>query len=243
MKLFLEVVIQTFLAFFSILFITRILGRQQVSQLTFYEYINGITFGSIAATLATDVNQKTWQHLIGLLLFGLLTGIVSYISLKNRTARKIVEGEPIIVIENGQLLEKNLSRTRYSIDDLNILLRQSDCFSPEDVEYGILEVNGTLSVIKRGDKRNVTLGDLQLPPKSETIPTEVIIGGQVIYENLRERKLRGNDLMTALKTFNVSRVEEVMYATVDENGKLYVDKYKDNINKNLDISEDTQNRT
>jgi len=166
MKIFAEIVIQTLLSFFSILFIARILGRQQVSQLTFYEYVNGITFGSIAATLATDINQRTWQHLIGLILFGVLTGIASYASLKKRSIRKVLEGEPILVIENGQILEKNLKRTRYSIDDLNIILRQSDCFTPDDVQYGILEINGQLSVIKRGDKRNVTLGDLNLSPKT-----------------------------------------------------------------------------
>jgi len=240
MKIFAEIVIQTLLSFFSILFIARILGRQQVSQLTFYEYVNGITFGSIAATLATDINQRTWQHLIGLILFGVLTGIASYASLKKRSIRKVLEGEPILVIENGQILEKNLKRTRYSIDDLNIILRQSDCFTPDDVQYGILEINGQLSVIKRGDKRNVTLGDLNLSPKKETLPTEIIIGGQIIYENLRKRELTGKDMMSNLRMIGIRGIAEVMYATVDEDGKFYVDKYEDKLDPNTDMSEDNK---
>ncbi len=240
MKLFIEILIQTLLAFFSILYITRLLGRQQVSQLTFYEYVNGITFGSIAGTLATDVNQRTWQHLLGLMLFGVLTFSISYITLKKRSIRKVLEGEPILVIQNGQLLENNMKRTRYNIDDLEVLLRQADCFTPDDVEYGILEINGQLSVIKKGEKRNVTLGDLKISSNPETIPTELIIGGQIIYENLRKRKLSGKDLINNLRMFGVKKVDEVMYATIDENGKMYVDKYDDKLKPNTDFSEDNR---
>lgn len=238
MKDFIEIIIQTVLAFFSILFITRLLGRQQISQLTLYEYINGITFGSIAATLATDINQKTFHHLIGLILFGLLTGLVSIVSLKKRSIRKIIDGEPIVVIEKGKILEKNLKRARYSMDEFNELLRQKDCFSPDEVEYALLEINGDLSIIKRQDKRNVTLGDLSLIGSVDSVPTEIIIGGHIIYENLKKRKLSGRDLLNNLKMYGVSRIEDVVYATVDINGKFYVDKYDDHLNNPLDMSED-----
>ncbi|WP_026895522.1 DUF421 domain-containing protein [Clostridiisalibacter paucivorans] len=241
MKLFLEIIIQTFLAFFTILFITRILGRQQVAQLTFFEYINGITFGSIAATLATDMNQNTYQHFVGLLLFGVLTGLVSYISLKKREFRKVVEGEPVLVIQDGKILENNLKKVRYSIDELSLLLRDKDVFNPEYVKYGLLEINGKLNVIKKAEKRSVTCEDLGISSNSESIPTEVIIGGQIIYENLRERKLTGKDLMNMLKPFKVNRIDEIYYSTIDENNNIYVDKYDDKIKYQIDISEDNRN--
>lgn len=123
LKVICEIGIQTLLAFFSIWFITRILGRKQIAQLTVYEYINGITFGSIAATLATDLNQRTWHHLIGLFLFGILTWGMSYISLKNDGINQLLQGEPVIVIEDGKILEKNLKRCLYSINDLLEQLR------------------------------------------------------------------------------------------------------------------------
>ncbi|PAB57831.1 YetF domain-containing protein [Anaeromicrobium sediminis] len=240
MKLYLEIIIQTFLAFFSILFITRLLGRQQVSQLAFHDYINGITFGSIAATLATDLENRTMQHFLGLILFGILTWLISSISLKNRSFRKVVEGEPVLIIQNGKILEKNLKRVRYNIDELNILLRQNDCLSPEDIEYGLLEANGKLSVFKKSDKNTVTLGDLNIISKVESIPTEIIIGGQIIYENLRKRKLSGKDLISKLKGNGVKRIEEVMYATIDEDGNMYVDKYEDKLQDKVDFSENNK---
>lgn len=241
MRIFIEVFVQTVLAFAAILFITRLLGRQQIAQLTFYEYINGITFGSIAANLATDVNQKTYQHLTGLFLFGALTVLTSYIAMRNRSFRKVIEGEPILVIKDGKLLENNLKIARYSVDDLNTLLRQKDCFSPDEIAYGIIEINGNVSIIKTDEKKSVTLGDLNIKPSKESLTTEIILGGQVIYENLRKRKLDGKALMKLLKAQNVKSIQEVMFATIDEQGKLYVDKYEDNISSNIDLSENNEN--
>jgi len=239
-KIYLEIIIQTFLAFFAILFITRLLGRQQISQLTFYEYINGITFGSIAAALATDLDNRTMQHFIGLILFGLLTGAFSFISLKSRSFRKVIEGEPVLIIQNGKILEKNLKRVSYNIDELNVLLRQNNCLSPEDVEYGMLEINGQLSIFKKNEKRNVTMEDLKITSQSEAIPTEVILGGQIIYENLKKKELSGKDLLNKLKSYGVGKIEEVMYATIDQNGKLYVDKYEDKLQADIDFSENSK---
>lgn len=240
MKVFLEVVVQTFLAFFSILYLARILGRQQVSQLTFHEYVNGITFGSIAATLATDTDQRTWQYFTGLILFGALTFLISYITMKSRTVSKVLDGEPILVIQNGKILEKNLKRARYNMDQINALLREENCLSPNDVQYGILEIDGKLSVVKRGDKRNVTVGDLDIPPSVETIPTELVLGGQIIYENLRKKNIDGRTLLSELKKQGVNRIAEVMYASMDQNNKLYVDKFDDELTRKIDISEDNR---
>lgn len=241
MKLILEIIIQTFLAFFAILFVTRILGKEQISELTYHEYINGITFGSIAATLATEIDSHTIQHFIGLMLFGILTGLVSYISMKNRKFKKIIEGEPLLVIYKGKILEKNLKRIRYTTDHLNMLLRQHECLSPSEVEFALLETNGILSVFKTKEHQNVTLNDLGIIGHDFSIPTEIIIGGQIIYENLRKRKLSGKDLIKQLKINNLKSIEDIMYATVDHEGNYYIDLYKDNIHSNIDISEDNDN--
>lgn len=232
MKLAFEITLQTILAFFAILFITRILGRQQISQLTLQEYVTGITFGSIAATLATDVNQRTWHHLIGLVLFGALTYLVSYISSKNMKFARIIQGEPIVVVKDGKILEESLKRFHYTVDDLHHLLRKKDVFDIEDVKYGILETTGEISVIKVSDKNYPTLEDLNILGKQDDIKTEVIITGNIIYENLVCRNLTAQWLIDQLNTQGIYDIREVYYANLDENNKLYIDKYTDNIKKN-----------
>lgn len=224
MKLFIEVSIQTLLAFFSILFITRILGRQQVAQLTVFEYINGITFGSIAATLATDTNQKTWQHLIGLFLFGALTFLMSYLCVKNRNASKIIQGEPIIVVENGKILEDNLLKFHYTADDLTHLLRKKDIFDLNTVKYGILETTGEISILKNDD------------PQMH-LQKEVVITGNIIYENLRKRNLDVKWLLDNLSFMGVKDIKDVFFAYLDDNNNLFVDKIDDHFKKENDIIE------
>ncbi|QUH20010.1 DUF421 domain-containing protein [Alkaliphilus sp. B6464] len=232
MKLAIEVVLQTFLSFFAILFITRILGRQQLAQLTMQEYINGITFGSIAATLATDVSQRTWQHMIGLFLFGILTFLVSYISSKNINIARIIQGESELVIKDGHILEKNLNKFHYTIDELHHLLRKKDIFNIKDVKYGILETTGEISVIKVSHKNNVTLEDLNMLGQQDDIKAEVIVTGNIIYENLINRNLTAQWLIDQLRMYGISDIREVFYANLDGNNKLYVDKYKDNVEEN-----------
>ncbi len=232
MKVAIEVVMQTILSFFSILFITRLLGRQQISQLTMQEYVNGITFGSIAATLATDVNQRTWQHMIGLFLFGALTFLVSYISGKNLKLARVIQGEPLVVIKDGRILEKNLGKFHYTIDDLYHLLRKKDIFNINNVKYGILETTGEISVIKVSHKDTVTLGDLNMLGEQDDIKTEVIVTGNIIYENLASRNLTAQWLIDQLKMYGITDIREVFYANLDSNNRLYVDKYKDQANEN-----------
>ncbi|TDT51335.1 YetF domain-containing protein [Fonticella tunisiensis] len=237
MKTLIEVALQTLLAFFSILFITRILGRQQMAQLTVFEYINGITFGSIAATLATDLGQKSWPHFVGLVLFGALTYLMSHISLKNRNAAKIIQGEPVLVIQDGRILEKNLERFCYTIDDLTHLLRKKDVFNIADVKYAILETTGEISVVKVAQKENIKVEDLHLSVNQEELNTDIIVTGNIIYENLKKRNLSVKWLLEQLKMMGVKDIKDIYYAAVDKNNKIYIDYVSDSLQKPADITE------
>lgn len=236
MKVGIEVALQTLLAFFSILFITRILGRKQLSQLTVYEYINGITFGSIAGTLATDINQRTWQHLIGLLIFGILTYIISYICMVSRKAAEVIEGEAVLVIEDGKILEKNLQKFHYTSNDLNHLLRQKDIFDLKNVKYGILETTGEISIVKVAEQENVKVSDMGITGKEEELQTEIIIMGGIIYENLEKRNISAKWLIGQLKTMGIKDIREVFYASIDKDKQIYVDKMDDHLDSDLDIN-------
>ncbi|KAB3530337.1 DUF421 domain-containing protein [Alkaliphilus pronyensis] len=237
MRLIIEIILQTLLAFCVILFLTRILGRQQVSQLTMHEYVNGITFGSIAATLATDLNQRTWHHLMGLIIFGILTFLASYATLKVRLVSKVIQGEPVLVIQDGKILEKNLTRFHYTIQDLNILLRKKDVFNISDVKYGVLEPNGDLSILKVSEKENATKGDLNILNNSQDMPVEIVVTGSIIYENLKQKQLTAEWLFKQLNKMGVTDIRDVFYATIDKSNNLYVDRKQDMLKNKRNISE------
>ncbi|WP_406677573.1 DUF421 domain-containing protein [Moorella sp. ACPs] len=235
---YLEVFLQTILAFAAILIYTRILGKQQIGQLTFFEYINGITFGSIAAVLATDIEpRRTGMHFLGLTLFAFLTWAAGYAVLVSRPARKLISGEPTVVVHNGKILEGNMKKMRYNFDELAMQLRQKNVFDIADVEYAILEPDGDLSVLLKSQKRPLTPADLQLPTQYEGIPTELIMDGEILFQNLKQNKLDEKWLIQQLQAQGVQDISQVDYAVLRSDGSLYVNLKEDDIINPVDITD------
>ncbi|MDK2820475.1 MAG: hypothetical protein PWP31_440 [Clostridia bacterium] len=239
-----HIFIQTTLAFFAILFYTRILGKQQIGQLTLFEYVSGITLGSIAANLATDIAPgSTWFHFLALTLFAFLTWISGYVSLVNRPVRKLIAGEPTVVIHNGKILEDNMKKMRYNHDELAMQLRAKDVFDIADVEYAILEPTGTLSVLLKSQKRPLTPSDIKVSTNYEGLPTELIVDKEILFENLKQNNLDENWLMEQLKAQGVNDINEVDYAVLRSNGSLYVNCKQDNLTNPVDITDAPEDPT
>ena len=232
------VFLQTVVSFVILLVLTRLLGKQQVSQLTFYEYLNGITFGSIAANMATDDLANVSDHLVGLLTYGLLTLLVSWLAVKNRKFRKIMAGEPVIVIQDGNILEDNLRKMHIDLDELTMLLRAENIFDYKELELAIIEQSGALSVLKKPAYQGVTQQDLKIKAKSKGLAVEVIIDGQIVYENLRAMNLDGRWLQKQLLQRNIANASQVALATVNKQGRLQIDLFDDLIPGMMDMSEE-----
>lgn len=238
---FIEVAIQTFLSFFAILIYTRILGKQQIGQLTFFEYINGITFGSIAAVLATDIGpHRTLYHLIGLSLFALLTFLAGYLSMVSRPLRKVIAGEATVVIHNGKILEDNITKMQYNMDELLIQLREKGVFDIGDVEFAVLEPTGGLSVQLKSQAKPVTRRDLGLASGYEGIAVELVMDGEVVHQNLRQVGLDEKWLLDQLKQRGVNSLKEVPLAVLASDGGLYVDLTHDQVGTVIDISDNPE---
>ncbi len=232
------VFLQTVVSFLILLLLTRLLGKQQVSQLTFYEYLNGITFGSIAANMATDDLANAPDHLVGLVTYGILTLLVSWLALKNRKIRKALAGEPVIVIQDGNILEDNLRKMHMDLDELTMLLRAENIFDYKELELAIIEQSGALSVLKKPLYQEVTRQDLHVRAKSKGLAVEVIIDGQIVYENLRAMNLDGKWLVEQLRQRKIAKASQVCLATVNKQRQLQIDLYDDVIPDMMDISEE-----
>ena len=122
------VLVRGIIGFFTLLIFTRILGKQQVSQLNFFDYVVGITIGSTASSLTTDLTSRAWPHWVGLITWTALCFILQLITLKSKTAEKFLDGQPTIVITNGKILEKSMKKFRYTIGDLLSQLRDKGIF-------------------------------------------------------------------------------------------------------------------
>ncbi|GEP63872.1 DUF421 domain-containing protein [Clostridium beijerinckii] len=233
----LVVFVRAIIAFFSLLIFAKILGKQQISQLTFFDYALGITIGSIAATLTTDLSSRAWPHFVGLLTWCLLGYLMEYITEKWRYAAKYIEGEPTIVIMNGKIMESALKKMKYTASDLMGLLRVKDIFDLSQVDFAIIEPNGQLSVLKKPEYEPLTPKDMSIQKEPSGISTELIYDGILINENLKQLNKTEKWLMNQLKIHKVKDVSEVFIATLTPSGSLYIDKYDDHMVKVTDIGD------
>lgn len=221
------VIVRATITFFTLLIYTRMLGKQQMSNLTFFDYINGITIGSIGGGLATDLTMKAWVHWVGLTTFIALTFLMQIITLNSRHWAKIADSEPVLVIRDGQILEKSIRNMRVKKDEIMLLLREKGVFDLTHAAYAFLEPNGQLSVLLKEEYRPVTPKDLHLPVKPIQPMTEVIYEGNILYANLTKLGKDEEWLNEQITQKGASKVSEVSYAAILPNGSFYVDLLND----------------
>jgi uncharacterized membrane protein YcaP (DUF421 family) len=222
-------VISRSLIFLGLLFITtKVLGKKQISELSFFEYVAGITIGSIAGEVVTGLEANVWHGMIAVLIFFLVTWLVDFVSLKSKAFRDFAEGKGTVVIKDGKILENNLKKEKYSIDELSALLRQKDIFRIADVEFAVLEPRGNLSTLLKTENRPLTPKDLQMKMAKEKEPQTVIMDGNIIDEPLRCAGKGRGWLYTELEKLEVT-LDNVFLGQVDSYGELTVDLYDDKI--------------
>ncbi|SFL79941.1 DUF421 domain-containing protein [Pelosinus propionicus] len=213
---------QTTLIFVTLLILTRLLDKTQVGQLTLYEYVSGITIGSLAATIASSEPDKVWSDYYDLLLFAALTYIVSVCTMKSRSFRTLLEGSPSIIIENGRIIKENMKSLRFDLDELNALLRGKDIVDISEVQYAILETTGEMSIIKKSGFQPLTKSDMNIHLTDPTLPVELIMDGEIIEENLKKQNLTHTWLEEQLSTRNIKSASHVMYGVIDSKGQFFI---------------------
>ncbi|MDI9481218.1 MAG: DUF421 domain-containing protein [Bacillota bacterium] len=232
-----NVLIRTVLAFVTLFVVARLLGKQQLSQLTFYEYITGITMGDIAASIAIDAGRSPLYYMLALVAFAILTLGTGVITEKSRPLRKLIEGEPVVLVHNGKILEHNMAKSGYNMENLMMQLRERDAFDIREVEFAIAETDGYLTVLKKSQNRPVTQADLGVDTKYEGVPSEIIVDGQVIHQNLKQNHLDEAWLIARLQSMGYNSPQEIPYASLDSEGNLYVDDKRDRLDPMIDISD------
>lgn len=217
------VIIRSVVSFFVLLALVRLMGKQQISELTYFDYVVGITIGSICATASVEVNQNLLSTGTGMLVWAALPVLLAYLTLRHVWIRKVVQGEATVVIRNGRIIEKNLRRLRITIDDLISQLRLGNVFDIADVEFALFEPNGKLSVQKKSQKEPVTLGDLKLSSQYRGLPTTLIENGVFLKDAVKSVNLSRAWLESQLRKKNIIDMSQVSLAQIDTTGNLYVD--------------------
>ena len=216
------VVFRSIFTYIILLVLGRIIGRKLISKITFFDFIVGITLGSISVRIALGSQESPFLATISAIVITILVVIRDYLDIKSINFRKLVDGEPIILISNGKLLDYNLKKVKITINKLMMQLREKDVFNIDDVALAAVESDGELTVLLKVNKQPITTGDLNISTNYNGLTRDIIIDGKIMYNNLKCTNHDEQWLREQLKTHNVCNVEEVFYAGLNAAGILYV---------------------
>ena len=205
-------IILTALSSVAALFITtKLMGHKQVAQLDFFDYVSGITIGSIGAELATELESPE-RPLIALAVYGLASMLLNLIAHKIPRTRKYINGTPTILMDSGKIYRKNLKQAKLDLSEFMLLCREQGYFDLDGIQTAVFEHNGKLSILPKSENRPATPEDMKISVKSAYIGVEVIMDGRVMGENLSRVGRNSNWLTKQLKSQGHNDTKDIFLA-------------------------------
>ena len=214
-----KILLASVVSYAALFICAKVAGRKQISQLDFMDYITGITIGSIAAELATDL-ENMWKPLVAMAVYTLATWAMSRLSLALSRSRKYLNGSPVIVMDHGKLYRENMQQAKLELSDFMVMCRQQGFFNLADIQTAVYEYNGSLTILPVSARRPLTPEDMNLSPQQETILSEVIMDGRVLGENLRRMGLDEKWLARQLRSQDIDGPQSVFLALCDREKHL-----------------------
>lgn len=228
MPQWIEIVLRTLLAVIVLFVLTKILGKRQLGELSYFEYITGITIGSLAAYVSLDLDANWYYGIIAMAVWVAVVYGLEFLALKSKIARDVIDGRAVVLIKEGKILEDNLTKDHLTADDLLQKLREKNAFKVADVEFAVLEADGKLNVLLNKENQPLTAKHLGIKVAPEQEPQTVVMDGKIMDEPLATIGLNRNWLNTELKKIGVS-IENVFLGQVDSYGQLTVDLFDDQL--------------
>lgn len=227
-------VLWTTLGSIVVLFIlAKLMGYREVSEMSMFDYINGITIGSIAAEMATDIEHFE-KPLLAMIIYALADVAISYSTNKSIKLRRFFTGKPLILMNNDKIYYNSLKKARLDVSEFLLLCRNSGYFDISDIQTAILECNGKLSILPKSENRPMTPKDMNFIPNTDAMVANVVIDGKIMYKNLHHTGKDEKWLHGQLKSQGIKDLKDVLLATCDIDNTVtvyqkYANKPKEDI--------------
>ena len=215
--------IRAMILYIVVLIVMRLMGKREIGQLQPFELAIAIMIADLAAVQMSELGITLTNGIIPILALLVIYMIISVLNMKSIKFRKVISGQPSLLIYRGRIDEKVLRKERITINELQERLRVDNIFNLSEVEYAILETNGEVTVIQKPEKRNVIVEDLNINPEYEGIPYDLVVDGKIMEENL---KAIGRDIIwleKELKKFD-AKPSNTLIATIDGKGDFFCQK-------------------
>lgn len=219
----LKVALTSVASVITLFLLTKLMGNKQISQLSMFDYIIGISIGSIAAEFATELENPE-RTLLAMAIYAVSAYLVSLVTNKSTRLRKLISGKPLILFDNGKLYRENFKKARIDLSDFLTHCRSKGYFDLSQIQTAVFEFNGSISILPSDKYRPLVPSDMNLNPVQQKILVNVIIDGNVNEENLRLTGKSMAWLNNQLKFQGFHSPEEIFLAavnTVDNTIALY----------------------
>lgn len=225
---FLSVTVRAISSLITLFLVTKLLGKKQVSQLSLFDYVIGISIGNFAAEMTINLESNEINGIWAVILFGLFAYVISVLTMKSMALRRFFMGTPTIIVQEGKILENNLKKVKFDINDMLEEIREQGYFDISQIEYAIMEANGTFSVLPKPEYKPLTPKDMKLSPSKEGLCANIIIDGKIMKDNLKICNKKEEWLIKQLKVLGYTDLDKILLATLDINDKINV--YERNYN-------------
>lgn len=216
----LKVVVLSVVSEIVLFVLTKLMGNKEMSQLSMFDYIIGITIGSIAAEMATALESDYMQPLVAMIVYAIIAIVISLVCTKSLKARRFIYGNSLILMDKGKLYRKNFKTAKLDLNEFLVQCRVNGYFNLSDVKTAILESNGKISFLPKSENRPTTPSDFNMAPSPATINVNLILDGRILYENLKNS---GHDemwLQKQLVSQGFEKPEQIFLATLDNQNHL-----------------------
>lgn len=224
---FLNICFRTILVLIILFFITKMMGKKQISELNFFDYVVGITIGSIAADISLDIEKNMIAGIAALFIYGFISYIISFVSIKSILARRFFIGVPTVLVEKGKIIESGLKKSKIDVNDLLMVARENGYFNLDEIDYALMEVNGNISFLPKEKEKPVTKKDMKIKCSNEGLTVNAIIDSKYMVNNMKAINKDKEWLDHELKVNGYDNYDNILLATIDNNYKVTI--YEKNV--------------
>ena len=215
----LSITMRAIISLVTLFLVTKMLGKKQVSQLSLFDYVIGISIGNFSAEMTVNLDSNILHGTIAVIIFGLIAYIISIGTMKSILLRRFFSGVPTLIIEDGKFLKEGLKKVKFDINDFLEQAREQGYFDISEIAYAVMESSGKISIMPKSEYSAVINKDMKIKKEKASMPASIIIDGNIMEENLKKygktRKWLEQQLKNKHKT-----VESIFLATIDKNDNL-----------------------
>ena len=214
-------------------FIIKLLGKKQVSQLNIFDYVIGISLGNLAAEMTINSDITILNGFLAMAIYGSCSLFVSFITSKSILARRFISGVPVVLIEHGKISKEQLKKVKLDLNDLMQDAREDGIFDISEVDYAIMEASGKVTFLLKSENEPITRSDMQIKNNKEGLTANLILDGNIMYNNLKAFNKDKKWLLKKIKEKGFKKVEDVFLLVCNESGEVTAYSMDYKVNKGV----------